>query len=136
MPLNRFDFGHLYGEKTYSSFGLVSFSLPVTFIKSMENPIKVVSRHFKHFLIVLFHFRSGRISSCTLDKVSWQIVIFHLCKFVLLMLTLCIVVVDVQHLPTTFFVLAHSLTFRDTFSIHTCLSYYVHTLQTFINTSS
>lgn len=37
--------GHLYGEKTFLSFGLVSSSLPATFIKSMENPIKVVSRH-------------------------------------------------------------------------------------------
>lgn len=54
MPLpDRFDFGHLYGEKICSSFGLASFSSPATFIKSTENRIKVVSRHFKRTYLFL-----------------------------------------------------------------------------------
>lgn len=82
MPLlNRYVFGHLCGGKTYSSFGLALFSSPVTFIKSMENLIKVVSRRFTYcthnqctlsshlypIRFIHFSFRIGRFALGTHD---------------------------------------------------------------------
>lgn len=123
MPLNRFISGHLYGEKTYSSFGLVSFSLPPgTFNKPMENLIKVVSRHFNHSFYFAIHSHLMLSSILTSTNRSFHFALLIKladCYFSFVCVFCCC--------PITFFSLP---LFATLFPSHTCLSFCVHTLKT------
>lgn len=143
MPLpNRYVFGHLCGEKTYSSFGLALFSSPVTFIKSMENLIKVVSRHFTYYIHSLYFFiapdphpHSPSSSLLSYRSVpSWHSRMVKLCCRLCSLFFTCESLLLLLFLSNNFFLLSFSrfaTLFPSTLLIR--LSFYVHTLQTFIN---